>query len=187
MTQLFDIQDVNKAASSFNTDKLLWLNQHYIKTSAPEHVAQHLSWHMGELGIDPADGPALVDVVVLLQERAKTLKEMAESSVYFYRDVDTYDEKAAQKNLNEISLPLLEAVLKELAELSEWLAEPIHDVIKNCAEKHEVGMGKVAQPIRVAITGNTVSPSLDATLELYGRERALAAIAHAIQWIKDRA
>ena len=105
MTQLFDIQDVNKAASSFNTDKLLWLNQHYIKTSEPEHVAQHLSWHMGELGIDPADGPALVDVVVLLQERAKTLKEMAESSVYFYRDVDAYDEKAAQKNLTEASLP----------------------------------------------------------------------------------
>ncbi len=187
MTQLFDIQDVNKAASSFNTDKLIWLNQHYIKTSSPEHVAQHLSWHMGELGIDPADGPALIDVVVLLQERAKTLKEMAESSVYFYRDVETYDEKAAQKNLTEASLPLLEAVLAELTELKDWLAEPIHSVIKNCADKHEVGMGKVAQPIRVAITGNTISPSLDATLELYGRERALTAIQSAIRWIKDHA
>ena len=187
MTQLFDIKDVNKAASSFNTDKLTWLNQHYIKTAPLEHVAEHLRWQMESLELDLANGPTLTEIVLLFRERVKTLKEMAESSVYFYRDVEAYDEKAAQKNLNETSLPLLETVLADLQQLEDWQAESIHSVIKSCAEKQDVGMGKVAQPVRVAITGNTISPSLDAMLKLYGRERTLAAIERAIIWIKKHA
>jgi len=188
MTQLFDIEDVNKAASSFNTEKLLWLNQQYIKNSSPEHVAHHLGWHMGQLGIDPAaSGPALKDVVSIQQDRAKTLVEMAANSRFFYQDVTEYDEKAAKKNLNEKSLPLLEDMLKRLTAVTDWQAEPVHKEVKDCAEDNEVGMGKVAQPIRVAITGNTVSPSLDVTLALLGRERTLSAISKAIEWIKDRA
>jgi glutamyl-tRNA synthetase len=187
MTQLFDIEDVNKAASSFNPEKLLWLNQQYIKNSSPEHVASHLSWHMGQLGIDPAEGPALIEVVKAQQERAKTLVEMATNSAFFYREVTEYDEKAAKKNLNEASLPLLEDMLTRLANVPEWLAEPVHAEVKACAEANAVGMGKVAQPIRVAITGNTVSPPLDVTLALLGRERTLAAITKAINWIKDHA
>lgn len=187
MTQLFDIEDVNKAASSFNPEKLLWLNQQYIKNSSPEHVASHLSWHMGQLGIDPAEGPALTEVVKTQQERAKTLVEMATNSAFFYREVTEYDEKAAKKNLNEASLPLLEDMLTRLANVPEWLAEPVHAEVKACAEANAVGMGKVAQPIRVAITGNTVSPPLDVTLALLGRERTLAAITKAINLIKDHA
>jgi glutamyl-tRNA synthetase len=187
MTQLFDIKDVNKAASSFNPEKLLWLNQQYIKNSRPEHVASHLSWHMGQLGIDPADGPSLTEVVKTQQERAKTLVEMAQNSTFFYREVTEYDEKAAKKNLNEASLPLLEDMLTRLENVSEWLAEPVHAEVKACAEANAVGMGKVAQPIRVAMTGNTVSPPLDVTLALLGRERTLSGISKAINWIKDHA
>jgi glutamyl-tRNA synthetase len=187
MTQLFDIEDVNKAASSFNTDKLLWLNQQYIKNSSPEHVAHHLGWHLGQLGIDPATGPELTEVVKTQQERAKTLVEMANNSRFFYQEPEAYDDKAASKNLNETSLPLLEDMHARLSNVSEWLAEPVHAEIKFCAEANDVGMGKVAQPIRVAITGNTVSPPLDVTLALLGRERTLTAISKAIDWIKDRA
>jgi glutamyl-tRNA synthetase len=187
MTQLFDIEDVNKAASSFNTDKLLWLNQQYIKNSSPEHIAHHLGWHLGQLGIDPATGPELTKVVKTQQERAKTLVEMANNSRFFYQEPDAYDEKAANKNLDATSLPLLEDMHARLSKVTEWLAEPVHAEIKFCAEANDVGMGKVAQPIRVAITGNTVSPPLDVTLALLGRERTLTAIAKAIDWIKDRA
>jgi len=185
MIQLFDIKDVNKAASSFNSEKLLWLNQHYIKTSSAEHIAQHLSWHMGEQGIDPSQGPSILDVIELLRDRAKTLKEMAAMSVYFYRDVTEYDEKAAAKNLTADGAPLLKAIYQQLSELAVWQGSLIHDEVKKCADNHQVGMGKVAQPIRVALTGNTISPSLDVTLELVGRERTLAAIATAINWIED--
>jgi len=187
MVSLFDITDVNKSASSFNTDKLLWLNQHYIKTSSPEHIAHHLSWHMGSLGIDPSQGPDLVEVVKLQQERAKTLVEMAANSRFFYQDVTEYDEKAAKKNLTAASVEILEDMHQRLAALPEWKAEPIHAHIKECSVAREIGMGKVAQPIRVAITGNTISPPLDVTLELLGSERALSAIKSAVAWIKDRA
>jgi glutamyl-tRNA synthetase len=187
MIQLFDATDVNRAASSFNTDKLLWINQQYIKNSTAEHVAHHLSWHMGQLGIDPSQGPELAKVVALQQERAKTLVEMAQNSVYFYNDVSEYDEKAAKKNLTDDSATILEDMHQRLSSLSAWEAEPIHDQIKACAEARALGMGKIAQPIRVAITGNTVSPPLDMTLELLGSERTLAAISRAIAWIKDRA
>lgn len=185
MIQLFDIKDVNKAASSFNSEKLLWLNQFYIKNSPAEHLAHHLSWHMGEQGIDPSQGPSILDVIELLRDRAKTLKEMAAMSVYFYRDVTEYDEKAATKNLTADSAVLLKAIHQRLSELAAWQGSLIHDEVKKCADNHQVGMGKVAQPIRVALTGNTVSPSLDVTLELVGRERTLTAIASAIRWIEN--
>lgn len=187
MIRLFDIDDVNRAASSFNTDKLLWLNQQYIKSSTPEHVAHHLSWHIGQLGIDPTKGPDLASVVKLQQERAKTLVEMAENSRFFYQEITEFDEKAANKNLTPASLKLLNDMADRLSALTEWSAEPIHQHIKDCATANEVGMGKVAQPIRVAITGNTVSPPLDLTLELLGRERTLVAIELAKEWIKDHA
>lgn len=188
MVALFDIKDVNKSASAFNTDKLLWINQQYIKNSTPEHIAHHLSWHMGQLGIDPAaSGPELTKVVTLQQERAKTLVEMATNSRFFYKDVEQYDEKAAKKNLTPVSLALLEDMLVRLSSLTDWLAEPIHDQIKDCSVSNDVGMGKVAQPIRVAVTGTTISPPLDSTLELLGSERTLAAIKSAISWIQDQA
>jgi len=187
MVSLFDITDVNKSASSFNTDKLLWLNQHYIKTSSAEHIAHHLSWHMGALDIDPTQGPDLTAVVKLQQERAKTLVEMAANSQFFYKDVTEYDEKAAKKNLTQASAEILDDMHQRLSALPEWKAEPIHAHIKECSVAREIGMGKVAQPIRVAITGNTISPPLDVTLELLGSERALSAIKSASEWIKDRA
>lgn len=183
MIEFFDIEDVNRAASSFNTEKLLWLNQQYIKNSPASHIAKHLAWHMEQRSVDLSAGPTLEQIAVLYQERAKTLVEMADSSIFFYEKVSSYDEKAAKKNLNQTSLPLLQDMKTRLSQITDWLAEPIHTEIKVCAEKHEVGMGKVAQPIRVAITGNTVSPSLDVTLELLGRERTLEAIGLAIDWI----
>ncbi|MDB2705487.1 glutamate--tRNA ligase [Pseudomonadota bacterium] len=187
MIALFDITDVNKSASAFNTDKLLWINQHYIKTSTPEHIARHLSWHMGQLDIDPTTGPELTKVVALQQERAKTLVEMAANSHYFYKDVEEYDAKAAKKNLTVLTSEILEDIYGRLAALPEWVAEPIHTHIKECSLERGIGMGKVAQPIRVAVTGNTISPPLDLTLELLGSKRTLAAIRSAIEWIKDQA
>jgi glutamyl-tRNA synthetase len=185
MIQLFDIEDVNKSASSFNTDKLLWLNQQYIKNSSAEHIAHHLSWHLGQLDIDPAQGPDLVSVVTLQQERAKTLVEMAANSRFFYKEIKEFDEKAARKNLTEKSIEILVDMSARLSALPEWIAEPIHTEIKQCSVLREIGMGKVAQPIRVAITGNTISPPLDLTLELLGRERTLSAIRSAIDWINE--
>ncbi len=183
LIEKFDVSDINHSASSFNAGKLLWLNQHYIKTSTPEHIAHHLSYHLGKRGVDPTNGPSLVEVVKAQQERAKTLVEMAEASHFFYHDIDSYDEKAAKKNLTQEASPVLAAMRKHLAEISDWQADVLHAVVNQVAEELGVKMGKVGMPLRVAVTGGTSSPSIDVTLLLLGKDTTLARIDKALSYI----
>jgi len=188
MSTLFDINDINNSASSLNVSKLNWLNQHYLRTRPPEYVARHLSWHMGQLGIDPAaGGPALEAVAAVQQTRVKTLVEMAEASVMFYRTPAGYEEKAAKKNLTLEGKASLLALRAALAEQDPWEAEALNDVIKAVAEALDVKMGKVAQPLRVALAGGGVSPAMDVTLVLLGRETSLSRIDQALEWIEENA
>jgi glutamyl-tRNA synthetase len=186
MIKLFDIKDVHRAASAFNTEKLLWLNQHYIKTSDPAHVAHHLSWHMGKLGIDPVSGPDLVEVVKALRERAKTLREMAEASAIFYKDFDQYEESAVKHLSAPLAAPLA-ALRDSLSGLSAWQPAAIHQIITATAEAHGLTLGKLAQPLRVAVTGRTASPPIDVTVHLLGREKTRQRITHALAHIEKTA
>jgi glutamyl-tRNA synthetase len=186
MISLFDIDAVNRAASSFNTEKLLWLNQYYIKNDDPARIAHLLSAHMGDLGIDPAEGPDLVEVVRVQQERAKTLVEMAEISTFFYRDFDEYDETAAKKHLRPAVIEPLALVRKLLAELEEWTPENLHQAVVHVAESLDLKLGKVAQPLRVAIAGRAASPGIDVTLHLIGRDACLRRIDRALDYIGER-
>lgn len=172
LISLFDIPDINRAPAAFNLDKLLWLNQHYIKTADPHHVAKELTWHMDRLGIDIAQGPSLVEIIKAQGERSKTLREMAEKSVYFYADVE-YNAEAVRQNLTADVVPALKAIRDGLFNLTVWDKESIHQVMTTTSETLAMKLGKIAQPVRVAITGNTVSPPIDITLCLLGRERTL--------------
>ncbi|HFE39672.1 MAG TPA: glutamate--tRNA ligase, partial [Gammaproteobacteria bacterium] len=142
MIALFDIRDVNKSASTFNTEKLLWINQAYIKKSSPEHIARHLSFHLSNRDIDPNEGPDICQVIAIHQDRVKTLVELAESVGYFYKDFDAYDEKAAKKNFKAAAQAPLEALLDKLSALENWRAEPIHQIIEEIAELQGLKMGK---------------------------------------------
>lgn len=184
MIELFDIADINHSASSFNPEKLLWLNHHYIMHSDPLRVAHHLRWHLGRLDIDPAQGPDPVKVVEAQRERCKTLVDMAKASVFFYKDFDTYDEKAAAKHLTSDTLAALQALETQLWALEDWRREAIHQVVLKTAETLGVKLGGVAQPLRVAVSGTTVSPPIDITLELLGKDTTLARIERAIAYIK---
>ena len=186
MVELFDINDVNKAASAFNTEKLLWLNQHYIKEASPERLARLLSPLMGEIGIDPAAGPDLVDVVRAQQERARTLVEMATISEFFYRDFDEFDAKSAKKNLKAAAREPLERLRSALETLDDWQPEPLHQLVKDVAGALELNLGKVAQPLRVALAGRAASPGIDVTLYLVGREACLRRIDRALDYIAQR-
>ncbi|MBW3567195.1 MAG: glutamate--tRNA ligase, partial [Proteobacteria bacterium] len=183
MIRLFDIGDVNHSASAINPDKLAWLNQHYIKEGDPEKLGAELGWHFERMGVETNGGPSLAEVVKANAERAKTLKEMAENSVFFYRDFEEYEEKAARKNLQPDAVEPLRKVHEALGALESWRAASIHDAVNAVADSLELKLGKVAQPIRVAIAGKGVSPPIDITLELLGRETALARIDRAIQHI----
>ncbi|MEN8168338.1 MAG: glutamate--tRNA ligase [Pseudomonadota bacterium] len=187
MIELFDIDAVNKAASSFNTEKLLWLNQHYIKEDDPKRIAHLLSPHMGELGIDPAQGPDLVVVAQAQQERAKTLVEMAEISSFCYRDFEAFDEAAGKKHLRVVAKQPLEKMREALAALEEWSPEALHAAVQRVSEDLELKMGKVAQPLRVAVVGRAASPGIDVTLYLVGREATLRRIDMALEFIRQRA
>ncbi len=173
LVQLFDIKGINKAPAAFNMEKLIWLNQHYIKTNAPDDVAKELAWHMQRLEIDVTQGPSLKELIEAQAERVKTLKEMAEKSRYFYADVQ-YNDDAVKKYLTVEEMPVLTMLRDELTHLTEWTKEPLHQVIQTVSEKLGMKMGKVAQPLRVAVTGDTISPPIDMTLALLGREKTVA-------------
>ncbi len=184
MVEYFELADVNVSASTFNMEKLLWLNHHYIMTAEPEHVARHLSWHMGQLNLDLSNGPALVEVVKIQRERSKTLVEMAAASIYFYKEFESYDEKAVKKNFTVGVDQVLSCLHEQLSALTEWDAERVHEVIVKLAESLVLNMGKVAQPLRVAVCGCAVSPAIDVTVALLGQEKTLARIDRAINYIK---
>ncbi len=186
MIEFFDIDAVNKAASTFNTEKLLWLNQHYIKSSDPARIAHLLSPFMGKLGIDPSQGADLVDVVKAQQERAKTLVEMAEISAFIYQDFAEYDETAAKKNLRPVASEPLEKALEALSVLDDWTPENLHKLVEEVSESLELKMGKVAQPLRVAVVGRAASPGIDETLYLVGKEACLRRIQRALEYIRQR-
>ena len=185
MVQLFDIEDVNKSASALNPDKMLWTNQQHILRSSPEHLAMHLRPQLEALGVSGEDDAKLAAVARAQQERAKTLREMAENSLFFFSEPAGYDEKAAKKNLTPDTAPLLEAVRERLAALPEWNAPEIHGVIQAVAEQQSVGMGRVAQPVRVAVSGGSVSPPIDVTLEILGRDTTLQRIDRAVGYARE--
>jgi glutamyl-tRNA synthetase len=183
MVAAFDIDEVNQSASAINPDKLLWLNQHYIKEADPDALAVELAWHLARIGVPTGDGPPLAEVVRCQQERAKTLVEMAHNSRFFFVEFADYEEKAARKNLNAETLPVLEALRAELAGLPDWTAESVHNAVEGLAERAGLKLGKVAQPLRVAVAGCGISPPIDRTLALLGRERTLARVDRALAHI----
>lgn len=188
MINYFSLDAINKSASAFNTEKLLWLNHHYIMHSDADYVAQHLMWHMQQQNYALDNGPDLITIVELFGERCKTLKEMAESCRYCYQDFTEFDQDAAKKHLRPIAHEPLERVRDKLAAISEldWNVENIHRAIQSTADELSIGMGKVGMPLRVAVTGIGQSPSVDATVFAIGQIRSLKRIEQALAYIKTR-
>lgn len=185
MIKSFDLQHISKSAAAFNTEKLNWLNQHYLKTLPESEIAVHLKWQFDRLGVDYSKGPTLEKLVIVQRDRVKTTVEMVQASLYFYCDSVTLDPEAAAKHLSPAIKEPLQALYKSLTALKSWLAADLHQVIADTATKFGLGMGKIAQPLRVAVTGNTISPSIDVTLELIGQERTLKRIQAALEFIKE--
>jgi glutamyl-tRNA synthetase len=184
MIHHFEVTNVNNSASVFNTSKLIWLNQHYIKTATPLHIASHLSYHLGNLGIDPTVGPPITEVIAAYQERAKTLVELAEAIALYYRDLSGYDPAAAAKHLTPAIVEPLTDLQQRFTELSEWHDGAIQQQIQACVKAHNLKFPALALPLRVILTGSTTSPAIDVTVRLLGQPTTLARIAQGIDYIK---
>jgi glutamyl-tRNA synthetase len=180
LIDLFDVTNCNSKAARLDMAKLGWVNQHFLKTEAPASIAPALVYQLEKLGLDLNAGPSAEDVVVALRERVQTLKEMAEKAVVWYQPLETYDEAAVAKHFRAgAELPLGKA-RELLAALPEWTAESVGVALHDAAAALQIGMGKVAQPLRVAITGTQVSPDISQTVYLAGRDEALKRIDVAI-------
>jgi len=153
---------------------------------APEYVATYLQWHIEQENIDTRNGPQLAELVTLLGERCKTLKEMAASCRYFYEEFDEFDADAAKKHLRPVARQPLEVVRDKLAAITDWTAENVHHAIQATADELEVGMGKVGMPLRVAVTGAGQSPALDVTVHAIGKSRSVERINKALTFIAER-
>ena len=179
MQSLFDIVGVNKSAAAFNFEKLAWLNQQHMMRAPAARVAPLLRWHLERAGVEAADEGKLEQIVVSLRERAKTVLEMAQSSVFFFKAPATYDEKAVRKHITAEVPALLADTATALNALETWNAAAIHELISGIATARGLALGKLAQPLRLAVCGATISPPIDATLAILGKAETLSRLARA--------
>jgi len=180
MIRLFDISGVNASASRFDGEKLRWLNQQHLKGTPPGDLVGPFEDQLRRAGLDPAGGPDSRAVIEAYRERAATLRDLAASAAYLYRESVAMDEAAVRKHLTPaIGVPLT-LLAARLGTLDGWTRAEIHDVMTTVAADSGIGFGKLGQPVRIAVTGGTVSPPIDVTLELAGREKVLQRLGQAV-------
>ncbi|HTB88995.1 MAG TPA: glutamate--tRNA ligase [Steroidobacteraceae bacterium] len=180
MIRLFDIADVNKSASAFNFEKLAWLNQQHMMRVPADRIVPVLRWHLDREGIQANNDAQLEQIVMVQRERAKTVREMALNSAFFFQAPTIYDEKAVRKHVTPEALTLLSDALQELAQLQDWSAPAIHQLISSFSAARGISLGKLAQPMRLAVCGGTVSPPIDATLAILGKLESESRLARAL-------
>lgn len=186
MISLFDIRDINKASSTFSSDKLLWLNHQHINKLNYDEIIPLLKYHMTVLEIDYESGPDLKEIIDVYSERSETVLDMAKSSIYCFQDIYDYDDKAVKKHLRPVILDPLNDIKSEFEKINNWKKENIDSAIEKIVNRYEINMGKLGQPLRVAVTGSSMSPSINKTLTLIGKNRSIERINKAIEIIKKR-
>ncbi|SFO22383.1 glutamate--tRNA ligase [Nitrosospira briensis] len=173
LVEWFDLSSINRSPGKFNPEKLQWLNQQYLKTADNARLAELVAPFLEENGCN-ASAPGLPDlpnVVNLLKERATTVAELADAAVYFFRPLEPAQELKAQHFTPEAKPVILE--LREKLATVEWESHAIHEAIKAAASTFGMKMPKIAMPLRVMVTGTAQTPSINAVLEVLGREETL--------------
>ena len=183
MITTFSLQGVNKTAAVFNLKKLNWLNQQYIKTTNGQMLADDLNQRLGKRNISTHTGPQLVEMVDALRTRVTTLDDMAQKAQVFYSDFAHFDQQATQKNLQPSIYPPMARLREQLALLTDWQPQAIHQLLKSITIEFAITMAQLGPSVRVAITGNTASPPLDMTLYLMGKTRTIQRLDKALQMI----
>ncbi len=186
MIEKFDLSRVSKSAARFDPDKLLALNAHYIRQEDTDRLAEMVKPFLEKLGLKVSDEDMLRQAVETVKPRARTLAEMAEMMRFYFVDQVEYEEKAARKFLKPDIAPVLERLVKELEVLEKFEEEPLEKLFRGLAEEYQLKLKHIAQPVRVALTGRTVSPGLFEIMDILGKETVLARLQRALQYIKEK-
>lgn len=187
MQDLFSLQGVNRAPSAFNTEKLNWVNQQYIKEGDVNRLAELMPFYFDQMGLTEVNKEVLPQVIEAQRERASTMVELAEICAFYFKDFEEYDPKATKKAFKGDADSILEKTKEKLAALASWEREVLHECVSDTVAELEVGFGKVAMPLRIAVTGGSPSPDLDLTLFLVGKEAVLRRIDKAVEHIRASA
>jgi glutamyl-tRNA synthetase len=186
LVELFRVEDVNRKASRFDTEKLNWLNQYYLCEGGSEQTLAELAWHMARAGLDAVNGPPLADLLSVQSDRVETLVDLVEQSRPFYEDFEEFEPGAAKKHLRPVAAEPLAALRERLAAVDDWQPEVLQDTVQATADTLEIGFGKIGMPLRVALMGHGQSPGINQTLWLVGKERSLGRIDKALGFIEKR-
>lgn len=187
LIEKFDLEHLGRSASMFDTDKLMALNSKHIQKKTPEKLAGPLLFHLKDLGIDAENGAFTRGVIQTLQPRSKTLVEMAEGAAFYYKDDVEYDKTAADKFLTPDILLVLKKSAERIETLEPYTHEALETIFKLIIEETGLKFGKIAQPLRVAVTGTTVSPGIFEMLLVLGKEKTIKRIRKAVRFIQDKA
>ena len=183
MIEHLSLDAINRSAAAFNTEKLNWINQQYLMSAPLESVIELVRQRLDRLALNYDPQMDFATIVDLYRQRVATVNELVDNIRYCFEDFEAYDEKAARRALNGAALEPLRQLRQRLGELESWDAGSIHAVIEGIVADLGVGMGKVGQPLRVAVTGGSFSPPIDQTVEILGKRRTIDRIARAIEFI----
>ena len=183
LVELFELTDCNKSSGNFDDVKLAWVNEQQIRSMPLERLAEHVLPYYQAAGIEPELGPWFMRLLDASRLRAKNLDDFVGRSTYFFNDFEDYDAKAAKKHLKLVAGPLLERFAGELEALESWTEESIEACVKALLEDEELKLGKLAQPVRVAIAGRGDTPGIYETIWLVGQERCVSRMRAAVEWI----
>jgi glutamyl-tRNA synthetase len=185
MIRCFSLDSVGKSAAVFNPDKLLWLNQHYLREADPGRISGMVKPFFRKAGIEAEDGAFLERVVGDLKPRSKTLADLAEGGAFYFGDAVTYDEGAAKKFLTPDAAEPLEEIARLIPAVADFTKEGIETLLRKISDERQIKLKVVAQPLRVALTGKTVSPGIDEVMITLGKERVVKRIADAVRFIRE--
>lgn len=187
MKSLFDAGDINRSPASLDDRKIQWINHQHMMKLDSKQAAVLAKPYFSEQGLKlSSKSPSLEAIFDVQKQRSKTFIALVEGSRYFYEDTIVYEDKAARKFLTSESCALLVELKDDLVNLPDWEKDSIHAVIKSIVDRHGIKFGGIAQPVRVALTGGTVSPGIDVTIELIGRERTVSRLEQAIAWVQNQ-
>ncbi len=179
----FNLEHIGRSAGVFDPDKLLALNAEHIRAASDEALARYLLPFLSERGISAQPGEYLQQVVATLRQRSKTFVEMADAAQFYFVDAVVYDEKAARKFLKPDILPPLREIAAELERAAVLDQDTLEPLFQQVMDRHGLKFGKIAQPMRVALTGKTVSPGIFEMVAVLGKEAVLRRLNDAIRYI----